>query len=56
MGYYNLIYQYKMDCLVAALKYNKDYYRDGALEPEESISFSVTIMPFDNSINLPKID
>ena len=45
-----------MDCLVAALKYNKDYYRDGALEPEESISFSVTIMPFDNSINLPKID
>tara|TARA_X000000950_G_scaffold288838_1_gene407801 strand:+ start:5752 stop:8148 length:2397 start_codon:yes stop_codon:yes gene_type:complete len=54
--YYNLIYQYKMDCLVAALKYNKDYYRDGALEPEESISFSVTIMPFDNSINLPKID
>ena len=54
--YYNLIYQYKMDCLVAAIKYNKDYYRDGALKPEESISLSVTIMPFDNSINLPKID
>ena len=54
--YYNLIYQYKMDCLVAALKYNKDYYRDGTLGPDESISFSVTIMPFDNSINLPKID
>ncbi len=54
--YYDLIYQYKMDCLVAAVKYNKDYYRDGALEPEESISFSVTIMPFDNTLNLPKID
>ena len=54
--YYNLIYQYKMDCLVAALEYNKDYYRDEALKPEESISFSITIMPFDNSINLPKLD
>ena len=54
--YYNLIYQYKMDCLTAAIKYNKDYYRDGALKPEESISLSITIMPFDNSINLPKID
>ena len=54
--YYNLIYQYKMDCLTAAIEYNKDYYRDGALKPEESISFSITIMPFDNSINLPKID
>ena len=54
--YYNLIYQYKMDCLTAAIEYNKDYYRDGVLKPEESISLSITIMPFDNSINLPKID
>ena len=45
-----------MDCLVAALEYNKDYYRDEALKPEESITFSITIMPFDNSLNLPKID
>ena len=54
--YYDLIYQYKMDCLVAAIKYNKDYYRDGDLEPEESISFSVTIMPFDNTLNTPRVD
>ncbi len=54
--YYNLIYQYKMDCLMAAIEYNKDYYKDGALKPEESLSLSLTIMPFDNSINLPKID
>tara|TARA_B100000989_G_scaffold127253_1_gene94467 strand:- start:6037 stop:8436 length:2400 start_codon:yes stop_codon:yes gene_type:complete len=54
--YYNLIYQYKIDCLIAAIEYNKDYYRDGELKPEESISLSLTIMPFDNSINLPKID
>tara|TARA_B100001057_G_scaffold400856_1_gene412203 strand:+ start:914 stop:3310 length:2397 start_codon:yes stop_codon:yes gene_type:complete len=54
--YYNLIYQYKMDCLIAAIEYNKDYYRDGDIKPEESISFSVTIMPFDNTLNLPKVD
>ena len=35
--FYNLIYEYRNDCLVAALEYNKDYYSDGALEPEENI-------------------
>ena len=54
--YYNLIYEYKMDCLTAALEYNKDYYSDGSLRPEERLFFSITIMPFDNSINLPGID
>ena len=49
--YYNLIYEYKMDCLTAALEYNKDYYSDGSLRPEERLFFSITIMPFDNSIN-----
>ncbi len=54
--YYNLIYEYKMDCLTAALEYNKDYYTDGSLKPEERLFFSITIMPFDNSINFPGID
>ena len=54
--YYNLIYEYKMDCLTAALEYNKDYYTDGSLKPEERLFFSITIMPFGNSINLPGID
>tara|TARA_B100000900_G_C20593746_1_gene722554 strand:+ start:462 stop:2864 length:2403 start_codon:yes stop_codon:yes gene_type:complete len=54
--YYNLIYQYKMDCLVAEFKYNKDYYSDGSLKPEESLFFSISIMPLGNSINLPGID
>ena len=45
-----------MDCLTAALEYNKDYYTDGSLKPEERLFFSITIMPFDNSINLPGID
>ena len=44
--YYNLIYQYKMDCLTAGIEYKKNYYSDGSLKPEESIFFSITLMPF----------
>ena len=31
--YYDLIYEYKYDCLIAGLKYNKTYYQDRDLEP-----------------------
>jgi len=31
--YYNLIYQYKNDCLTAAIKYKKDFYVDNDLKP-----------------------
>jgi len=44
--FYNLIYQYKNDCLVAALEYNKDYYSDRDLKPKEELFFSITITPF----------
>ena len=53
--YYNLIYQYKMDCLVAGIEYKKDYYNDVGVEPSEKIFFSITIMPFQNSVDLPGI-
>ena len=35
--YYNLMYQYKNDCLVASIEYNKDYYDDRDIKPEENI-------------------
>ena len=54
--YYNLIYQYKMDCLVAGIEYKKDYYSDENLKPKEEIFFSLTIMPFKNTLNLPGIE
>ncbi len=54
--YYNLIYQYKMDCLVAGLEYKKNYYSSGGLKPEESLFFSVTFMPFKNKVDLPGLD
>jgi LPS-assembly protein len=44
--FYNLIYEYKNDCLVAGIEYNKDYYSTESLRPEEQIFFSIKIIPF----------
>ena len=44
--FYNLMYQYRNDCLIAAIEYNKDYYDDQDLRPEENIFFKLTIIPF----------
>ena len=43
--YYNLIYEYKNDCLVAAIEYNKDYYKDRDLEPTEDFMLSIKLIP-----------
>ena len=32
--YYNLIYEYQNDCLSAAVEYNKTFYSDGDLKPQ----------------------
>ena len=53
--FYNLIYEYKNDCLVAAIEYNKDYYEDRDIKPSEEIFFSLTITPF-TSINSPNLN
>ena len=43
--YYNLIYEYKNDCLVAGIKYKKNYYNDADIKPTEELFFSITIVP-----------
>jgi LPS-assembly protein len=43
--YYNLIYEYKNDCLVAGVKYKKNYYNDADIKPVEELFFSITIVP-----------
>ena len=53
--FYNLIYEYKNDCLVAAIEYNKDYYQDRDLKPSEEIFFKITITPF-TSVNSPSFN
>ena len=52
--YYNLIYEYKNDCLIAGIKYNKSYYEDRDLKPSENLLFSITLSPltsFDQKID-----
>ena len=43
--YYNFIYEYKNDCLVAGLKYKKTYYEDRDLKPTENLLFTITLFP-----------
>ncbi len=43
--YYNLVYQYKNDCLTAGIKYKKSYYEDRDLKPSEDLLFTVTLYP-----------
>ena len=43
--YYDLIYEYRNDCLVAGIKYNKTYYQDRDLEPTEDFMFSIKLVP-----------
>ena len=44
--FYNLIYQYKNDCLAASVEYQKDYYKDREIKPKESVFFKLSIIPF----------
>ena len=52
--FYNLIYEYKNDCLSASVEYNKNYYEDRDLKPNEELFFSLTLIPF-TSVNSPAI-
>ena len=52
--FYNLIYEYKNDCLVAAVEYNKDYYSDNELKPTEELFFSISIVPL-ATLNTPSV-
>ena len=44
--FYNYIYTYETDCISLNLNYNKSYYQDGNLKPDESLSFLIKIIPF----------
>tara|TARA_B100000787_G_scaffold161493_1_gene141352 strand:+ start:221 stop:2965 length:2745 start_codon:yes stop_codon:yes gene_type:complete len=43
--YYNLIYDYKNDCLIASIDYKKSYYEDRDIKPTEDLFFQITIVP-----------
>ena len=43
--FYNLIYQYQNDCLIASIRYNKEYYTNSSLKPNEELFFNITLIP-----------
>ena len=43
--YYDLVYEYKSDCLTAGIKYKKSYYSDRDLKPTENLLFTITLFP-----------
>ena len=43
--YYDLVYEYKNDCLTAGIKYKKTYYEDRDLKPSEDLLFTITLFP-----------
>ena len=43
--YYDLVYQYKNDCLIAGINYKKTYYEDRDLKPAENLMFTITLFP-----------
>ena len=44
--FYNLSYEYINDCLRAGLVYRREFYNDSELEPENSLMFKITLVPF----------
>ena len=46
--YYDLVYEYKNDCLSAGIKYKKTYYEDRELKPSENLFFTISLIPLTN--------
>ena len=53
--FYNLSYEYLNDCLKAGLVYRREFYNDSELEPENSLMFKITLIPF-GDIGTPSIN
>jgi LPS-assembly protein len=53
--YYNLSYEYLNDCLRAGLVYRREFYNDSELEPENSLMFKITLVPF-GQLDSPSIN
>ncbi len=44
--FYKLSYEYQTDCLLASFQYEKKFYRDGSLLPDDSLYFLIKFIPF----------
>ena len=52
--FYNLSYNYINDCLKAGIAYRREFYTDRDIEPENTLMFTISIIPF-AQINSPGI-
>ena len=43
--YYDFVYEYKNDCLTAGISYQKSYYSDRDLRPNEDLLLTLTLFP-----------
>ena len=46
--YYDLVYEYKNDCLTAGIRYKKSFYEDRALKPSEDLMFYYNTVSINN--------
>ena len=44
--FYDLIYEYKNDCLTAAINFKKTFYNDKDIKPSQDLMFMITLFPF----------
>ena len=44
--YYDMSYQYTLDCLTAGIMYRREYYEDSDVEQKNSLMFTITFVPF----------
>ena len=52
--YYDFVYEYKIDCLTAGVKYRKTYYSDRDAKPTEDLMLTLTLFPlttFEQDVN-----
>ena len=54
-NYYDLIYEYKNDCLKASVIYNKQFYNDDTVNSGKNSSFKISFLPFGSVIS-PKLN
>ena len=44
--YYDLSYEYFNDCLRAGIVYRREFYNDSEIDPENTLMFKITLVPF----------
>ena len=50
---YDLNYQYSIDCLTAGVVNRREFYQDSDLDPQNSLMFTITFVPFSNISSIP---